>query len=62
MNDWISVKDRLPDDTRYVLCYGSSGAEPYVGYYAYHHDCKWYDYDNENSYCTHWMPLPEPPE
>jgi hypothetical protein len=60
--NWIDVKDRLPEHgiltSSYVLTINSYG----------HIDCldfiykNWYK-DNipEETYITHWMPLPEPP-
>lgn len=56
MNNWISVKDRLPKDSL-VLCYG-------YGYY----DCyacikgKFLNHPKHLPKITHWMPLPKPPE
>lgn len=60
--EWISVKDRLPDKFKYVLCfcpdkdYGSKVVVDYAesseGYFA-----------NQFKYGapTHWIPLPAPP-
>ena len=61
MNEWISVKDRLPEKTGslIVFCDGISDC----GYYF--HDTKDFDADGMadggNEIVTHWMPLPEPP-
>lgn len=61
--EWISVKDRLPEDIINVLIYNPE-LEGGV-------DVAFYDI-NENEWCglssyrligiTHWMPLPEPPK
>lgn len=66
MNEWISVKDRLPcgaDESEWVLVY-ADGAINCMGYtnrgfsdwtYAKAHNIAIDD-------ITHWMPLPEPPK
>lgn len=57
--EWISVKDRLPDEGENVLTYG---ARPfydvfYVNRLIDKKNGEWL-YDG----VTHWMPLPEKPE
>lgn len=55
-NEWISVKDRLPEKDEYVLCFCNIGD----GFQAIFH------YGKERKFngtaVTHWMPLPKPPE
>lgn len=64
MNEWISVKDRLPEKSASVLICATG-----------HRVTAYYDKvkevfrltEDENlyyltEYVTHWMPLPEPPE
>lgn len=63
MNQWISVKDNLPEKFINVLCwypsknYGSNIVIDYMesdrGYFA-----RQFKYGE----LTHWMPLPEPPK
>jgi hypothetical protein len=59
-NEWISVKELLPDVFLHVLIYGSKG------HYAI--GCvdasgAFDDYGLwEDEHVTHWMPLPEPPK
>lgn len=54
---WISVKDRLPNFDQTVLAY--SGKEWGIGLAFLHDDEKWY---GDCGDVTHWMPLPAPPE
>lgn len=64
--NWISVKDRLPENYISVLGYipelfpFSQLKECFIG-----PDGEWHyagDYSADTAYITHWMPLPEPPE
>ena len=62
MNEWINVKDRLPEMFKYVICfcpekdYGSKIVVDYA--------------ETDGGFAerirygktTHWMPLPEPPK
>lgn len=61
MNEWISVKDRLPPDFQLVLVYTIDGR-------MFDAHCTletWYETNNgwdlEFDSVTHWRPLPEPP-
>lgn len=49
-DDWISVKDRLPEIKQEILVFG----EPGIFIDEYNGDMV--------VWATHWMPLPEPPE
>lgn len=68
---WISCKDKMPDDNELVLfCYvGESGKKSV--HYGYHQTVRglgssWGKISGGWRYCnddvTHWMPLPEPPK
>ena len=50
---WISVKDRLPEIGKEILWYHEPGGEFSVG--LLHHNV-------EQPFFTHWQPLPEPPK
>jgi hypothetical protein len=63
MSEWISVKDRLPEERKDVLAYFSE-----AGYYV----TSWFKWDTMPEplwspaipawgKVTHWMSLPEPP-
>lgn len=67
---WISVKDRLPENSKNVLCW--LGDVILMGTYYADNDSKtkwaFFFSDNGRQYddywqelLTHWMPLPEPP-
>lgn len=70
MNEWISVKDRLPDEDGEVLIYmPNEDWEELIAIvpFSVEHK-KFYSYsdevaiDQELKRITHWMPLPEPPK
>jgi len=56
MAEWISVKDRLPEDGSYVLVFDDLGYgyTICVSLYLRRRGFK--------QQTTHWMPLPEPPK
>lgn len=51
--EWISVKDRLPEEGKEILWYHQPGGEFAVGYLLD---------EATQPFFTHWMPLPEPPK
>jgi hypothetical protein len=68
MSEWISVKDRLPNDGEFVDIYIRSTANKkfgkrltsvsyYKGKFILGEDV----WSNSVLYVTHWMPQPEPP-
>ena len=59
--NWISVKDRLPDNSGDYLIVSDGGV--YVDRYVSDYMIFMYpDQNNEQDlHVTHWMPLPEPP-
>lgn len=58
MDNWISVRDRLPEDTNNVLTY-SYGKMSVAWYNAIHK--AFYRYKIKRKSVTHWQPLPAPP-
>ena len=68
MAEWISVKDRLPEDGSIVLCYHQSGYGGGIMFTAQFTDWRGREYDWAVTYgghfsnITHWQPLPSPPE
>ena len=73
VQEWISVKDKLPPYNRNVLVYRPNMAmkilvDNYAGYYG-EDDDEWYEgwakYGNDihgNQVITHWAYLPQPPK
>lgn len=65
VSEWISVKDRLPEPSKKVLCFLDLGHGSLVetGYFML--DDGWYYTGVEAPHhgcVTYWMPLPEPPK
>lgn len=59
MTEWISVKDRLPEESERVLvCRGKDAGYPTLDTDRFCGE-QWVRWRNS---VTHWMPLPEPPE
>lgn len=63
--EWISVKDRLPENTGDVLIYGRFTIDcprrVYEAFYDKKRDKFTRLYINSKD-VTHWMPLPDPPK
>ncbi len=61
MNEWISVKDRLPEkDGYYLISFNLSGGKRCVGFRRFYRECPEM-FAPDSSIATHWMPFPEPP-
>ena len=65
---WISVEDRLPEDTKTVLVWYTSntlfGLSEGYGLSWYSPTAKWYknELNGENIAVLYWQPLSEPPK
>lgn len=62
MHEWISVKDRMPDDSTFVLVFGR---ETPIGEHFTYMDVCYFNSSIKSllwEHITHWMPLPEPPK
>ena len=64
MSEWISVKDKLPEEFENVIAFNRRGR----GKACDMDICWWNGYSFDRcgkrpySNVTHWMPLPEPPK
>ena len=66
MAEWISVKDRLPEQMKKVLTtveYDFNGKHyRHLKIAYYDGNGKWEPLSRQTDEITHWMPLPDPPE
>lgn len=64
-SEWVSVKDRLPNDGQDVLAYLCNGEETRIAPFNYDKGT-WYDCVMNCTVAinsiTHWMPLHDPPK
>jgi hypothetical protein len=68
VNGWISTNDRMPENDKDVLvwlygdyCIGRYDQDPDNLHMRWKFE-SFNLYEDDMSYITHWMPLPEPPE
>ena len=65
VQEWISVKDRLPENNQWTLCFMKDKSFGTFRVFQWNYiDWQWND---GNERCkekdvTHWMPLPQPPK
>ena len=69
MYEWISVRDKLPEDNKYVLAVFASGALVVACVFEHDEDAVYWRAQTDDGWesdmdfdPTHWMPLPEPPK
>ena len=68
MSEWISVEDRLPDETSQVLVVANDIVNEFVdvvtAYICPEYENLMWEKDGEDypPIVTHWMPLPKPPQ
>ena len=64
MNEWISVKDRLPEgDTACIVYFADRGTVMVTHYFDDFALVRVNGFEGFTEHgVTHWMPLPEPPE
>ena len=59
---WIPVSERLPENSKDVLVWGSGYAVHIAWYVPTFNEWRTNEYDYDDGEVTHWMPLPEPPK
>ena len=62
MSNWISVKDRLPEEEAGVLVYPPVMSCSYNNEYGFYRFSTSQDCEVACRGITHWMPLPEAPK
>lgn len=63
MSEWISVKDKLPDELEEVLVFdGNAISTAYISWYEYDKTPRWQSDGSLSFTATHWMPLPNLPD
>jgi len=66
MTEWISVKDKLPEEDEMMILFYSTEGGVCSGNYEVEEEVYYsLDYIGGAGYrksVTHWMPLPEPPK
>lgn len=62
--EWISVKDRVPDEAGTYIVTAHDGHKTRVTFRKWQNRFKCFDKSGSGAYwnITHWMPLPEPPK
>ena len=62
VQEWISVKDRLPENDQSVLCFNYNGEYKVLRWnyidWMWNSGIEWLKED----YVIYWMPLPKPPK
>ena len=61
VQEWISVKDRLPENDQWALCFMKDKSFGTFRVFQWNYiDWQWNDGDEwfDEKYVTHWMPLP----
>ena len=65
VQEWISVKDRLPENDQWTLCFMKDKSFGTFRVFQWNYiDWQWNDgnewFDEKD--VTHWMPMPKPPK
>ena len=62
VNQWISCKDRMPEDNDRVLILAKNESVYIAKHRVFGHFVVSFEYWLDDTEVTHWMPLPEPPK
>ena len=64
VQEWISVKDRLPEESGMYIVTANDGHAQRVSFVQWQKKNRMWNLTGARSYwrVTHWMPLPKPPK
>ena len=65
VQEWVSVKDRLPEESGYYLVFADNGRREVLSYSKKYQAFNAFDDAYSEEYVipvTHWMPMPNPPK
>ena len=64
VQEWISVKDRLPEESGMYIVTANDGHAQRVSFVQWQKKNRMWNLTGARSYwrVTHWMPLPQPPK
>ena len=64
VQEWVSVKDRLPEESGMYIVTANDGHAQRVSFVQWQKKNRMWNLTGERSYwrVTHWMPMPHPPK
>ena len=64
VQEWVSVKDRLPEESGMYIVTANDGHAQRVSFVQWQNKNRTWNLNGARSYwrVTHWMPMPQPPK